>query len=83
MMKNQFSTEKFEHRREYAYFHRDLSPAERCYMANLKITEALALIEDEINIQEAYNQMDYSSINMSEYKEARKLLLKAMEHCKI
>ena len=74
---------RFEHRKSFAYFFRDAVPAERCSMAATYITMALALIEDEIDMQSAYSQMDYSTIPMGNYRKCRELLEEAHKYCKL
>lgn len=83
MNKPKIRSDKYDHRKNYAYFHRDLSPADRCKKAFDLIIEAVSLIEDEIDMQASYSQMDYSTIPMCEYKQCRDLLTQALEHCKL
>lgn len=66
-------------RRRYAAKYRDLVPYKRREKAFKKIAEACALLEDEIDIQAAYNQMDFSTLKTSHYKWAVKCLKIAME----
>lgn len=74
---------RHEHRKSFSYFFRDACPSEREKIARTYITMALALIEDEIDMQSAYAQMDYSTINMTEYKKCKELLTEAYKHCKL
>lgn len=66
-------------RKRYAAKYRNLYPYERREKAFKKIGEACALLEDEIDIQAAYNQMDFSTLKTSHYKWAVKCLKIAME----
>lgn len=64
---------------QYQLKHRNLLPSARREKANKKIDEAKALLEDEIQIQDAYRAMDYGSLRMGHYKWAVKLLSIALE----
>lgn len=66
-------------RSKYALKHRDLLPYQRREKAYKQMNKALALLEDEIKIQAAYNQMDCSTLPMGHYKWACKLLKIAIE----
>lgn len=66
-------------RAKYAHKYRDLAPYQRREKAYRQMNQALALLEDEISIQAAYDQMDYSTLRMGHYKWACKLLKIAIE----
>lgn len=65
--------------KNYAFKYRMLYPCERREKALKKMNEALALLQDEIDIQNSYRQMDISAIRTGHYKWACKLLKIAIE----
>ena len=66
-------------RAKYAFKHRELAPYQRREKAYRQMNQALALLQDEVDIQAAYNQMDYHALPMGHYKWACKLLKTAIE----
>ena len=65
--------------KNYAFKYRMLVPYKRREKAFKKMQEALALLQDEIDIQDSYRQMDYSALKTGHYKWACKLLKIAIE----
>lgn len=72
-----------EERTNFAYQHRGLYPYERKSMAEEYIYKAMALLEDEVLIQNLYNSMDYSTLPTGHYKDTIKELkgaIKILQH---
>lgn len=72
-----------EERNKFAYQHRGLFPYERKSMAEEYIYKAMALLEDEVLIQNCYSSMDYSTLPTGHYKDTIKELngaIKILQH---
>lgn len=66
----------------YAYAFRYLKPSQRLEYATLNIVQGVALLEDEINMQDSYRAMDMSSMNTTHHKKAVEYLHKAIDEIK-
>lgn len=72
-----------EERRKFAYQHRKLYPYERKNMAEEYMYKAMALLEDEVLMQDTYSSMDYSTLPTGHYKDTIKELkgaIKTLQH---
>ena len=58
-----------EERSKFAYQHRDLVPYERINKAEEYMYKAMALLEDEVWMQNYYSCMDYSTLPTGHYKD--------------
>lgn len=66
----------------YAYAFRYLKPYQRLEYATLNAIQGLALLEDEINMQNSYRAMDMGSMNTTHHKKAVEYLHKAIDEMK-
>ena len=63
----------------YAYAFRYLKPHQRLEYATLNVIQGVALLEDEINMQDSYRAMDMGSMNTTHHKKAVEYLHKAID----
>jgi len=68
---------------KYKYDNKTLLPCEREKIIKEHLEKAIALLDVEIVIQSMYSQMDYGSLDTSNYKIAKELLEKALKKVKI
>ena len=66
----------------FAYAFRYLKPYQRLEYATLNAIQGLALLEDEINMQDSYRAMDMGSLNTTHHKKAVEYLYKAIDEMK-
>ena len=66
----------------YAYAFRYLKPYQRLEYVTLNIIQGVALLEDEINMQDSYRAMDMGSMNTAHHKKAVEYLYKAIDEMK-
>ena len=66
----------------YAYAFRYLKPYQRLEYATLNIVQGVALLEDEIEMQDSYRAMDMGSLNTTHHKKAVEYLRKAIDELK-
>lgn len=68
---------------EYKYNKKSLLPCEREKLIKEHLEKAIALLDVEIVIQSMYSQMDYASLNTSNYKMAKEMLENTVKKVKI
>lgn len=66
----------------YAYAFRYLKPYQRLEYATLNVIQGVALLEDEIKMQDSYRAMDMGSLNTTHHKKAVEYLHKAIDEMK-
>ena len=70
--------EKDAFMKAYAYENRNLAPYQRRELAEDHIYSAIALLQDEIDMQDMYASMDYGTLPTEHYKKAIVMLKNAL-----
>lgn len=67
---------------KFKYDNKCLAPYQRQEQIKEHLQKAIALLDVEIIIQAMYDQMDYGSLNMEYYKQAKENLEKVIQTIK-